>query len=98
MSVCGCTPTPALPLKRERERTARGSSIVLKHNVWSADWRVLITIFGWLCTIGGAVRLFEPPFLVKTGRAVLKQPLFTPIAAAIWVVLGLLFCFFGYLH
>ena len=75
-----------------------GVAIVLTHNVWSADWRVLITIFGWLCTIGGAVRLFEPPFLVKTGRAVLKQPLFTPIAAAIWVVLGLLFCFFGYLH
>jgi len=75
-----------------------GLAIVLTHNVWTADWRVLITIFGWLCTIGGAVRLFEPLFLVKTGRAALKQPLFTPIAAAIWVVLGLLFCFFGYLH
>jgi hypothetical protein len=75
-----------------------GLAIVLTHNVWTADWRVLITIFGWLCAIGGAIRLFEPPFLVKTGRAVLKQPTFTPIAAAIWVALGLLFCFFGYRH
>ena len=75
-----------------------GLAIVLTHNLWTADWRVLITIFGWLNVVGGAVRLFEPPFLIKTGRAMLKQPYFTAVAAAIWVVLGLLFCFFGYRH
>jgi len=75
-----------------------GLAIVLTHNVWTADWRVLITIFGWLAAIGGAVRLFGPLFVVKAGRAVLKQPHFTSVAAAIWVVLGLLFCFFGYRH
>ncbi len=75
-----------------------GLAIVLTHNVWTADWRVLITIFGWLNVIGGALRLFAPPLLVKTGRTMLKQPHFTSIAAAIWVVLGLLFCFFGYRH
>ena len=75
-----------------------GIAIVLTHNIWTADWRVLITIFGWLNMIGGTVRLFAPPVLIKAGRAMLKQPRFTPIAAAIWVVVGLLFCFFGYLH
>jgi hypothetical protein len=75
-----------------------GLAIVLTHNVWTADWRVLITIFGWLNTIGGALRLFGPLFVVKAGHAMLRQPYFTPIAAAVWVVLGLLFCFFGYLR
>jgi hypothetical protein len=75
-----------------------GLAIVLTHNVWAADWRVLITIFGWLNVVGGAVRLAEPPLLVKTGRAMLKQPYFTSVAAAIWVIIGLLFCVFGYLH
>jgi hypothetical protein len=75
-----------------------GIAIVLTHNIWTADWRVLITIFGWLNVIGAAVRLFRPPFLIKAGRAMLKQPRFTSVAAAIWVVFGLLFCFFGYLH
>jgi hypothetical protein len=75
-----------------------GLAIVLTHNVWTADWRVLITIFGWLNTIGGALRLFGPLFVVKVGHAMLRHPHFTSIAAAIWVVLGLLFCFFGYLH
>jgi hypothetical protein len=75
-----------------------GLAIVLTHNIWTADWRVLITVFGWLCAIGGALRLFGPLFVLKAGHALLQRPYFTPIAAAIWVVLGLLFCFFGYLH
>jgi len=75
-----------------------GLAIVLTHNFWTADWRVLITLLGWLIAIGGALRLFGPLFVVQIGHAALKQPYFTSIAAAIWVVLGLLFCFFGYLH
>lgn len=74
-----------------------GLAIVLTHNVWAADWRVLITLFGWLNVIGGAVRLFGPPLLFKTGKAMLlKQPYYISIAAAIWVILGLLFCFSGF--
>ena len=75
-----------------------GLAIVLTHNVWTADWRVLITLLGWLIAIGGALRLFGPLFVVKAGHAMLNKPYFTSIAAAVWVVLGLLFCFFGYLR
>ena len=75
-----------------------GLAIVLAHNVWAADWRVLITLLGWLAAIGGALRLFGPLFVVKAGHAMLNKPYFTSIAAAVWVALGLLFCFFGYLH
>ena len=75
-----------------------GLAIVLTHNIWALDWRVLITLLGWLAAIGGALRLFGPLFVVKAGHAMLNKPYFTSIAAAIWVVLGLLFCFFGYLR
>src|SRR6266446_6945915 len=37
-----------------------GMAIVLNHNVWVAGWTVLITILGWLATIGGAVRIICP--------------------------------------
>jgi uncharacterized protein YjeT (DUF2065 family) len=50
-----------------------GLAIVLTHNVWTADWRVLITIFGWLNAIGGALRLFGPQFVVKAGHAMLNS-------------------------
>ena len=36
---------------------AAGLAIVLTHNVWAANWRVLITILGWLMLIRGAVRI-----------------------------------------
>ena len=73
-----------------------GAAIVLTHNVWTADWRVLITLFGWLNAIGGAVRLLAPDWIMRTGVVMLRRPGFVTIAAAIWVVLGLLFCMFGF--
>ncbi len=75
-----------------------GLAIVLTHNVWTADWLVLITLLGWLTAIGGAVRLCAPEYVMQSGRAMLKRPHFITIAAAFWIVAGLLFCLFGLLH
>ena len=33
-----------------------GMAILLSHNVWAPDWRVLITLLGWLAAVGGALR------------------------------------------
>ena len=37
-----------------------GVAILLNHNAWVPDWRCLITLFGWLATIGGAQRIIWP--------------------------------------
>lgn len=37
-----------------------GLLIVVSHNVWTSDWRVIITIFGWMAIFKGLVRLFIP--------------------------------------
>jgi hypothetical protein len=34
-----------------------GLAIVNLHNTWCADWRVIITVLGWLMTIGGTSAL-----------------------------------------
>jgi len=75
-----------------------GLAIVLTHNIWAVDGRVMITLFGWANLIGGAIRLAAPAYVMQTGRAMLKRPYFIPIAAAIWVVAGALFCLFGFRH
>jgi hypothetical protein len=75
-----------------------GIAIVLTHNIWAADGRVMITLFGWANAIGGALRLFAPAYVMQTGRAMLKRPHFITIAAAVWIVAGSLFCLFGILH
>jgi hypothetical protein len=75
-----------------------GLAIVLTRNIWAADGRVMITLFGWLNAVGDAVRLVAPAYVMEAGRAMLKRPYFIPAAAAIWVVAGLLFCLFGFRH
>jgi len=75
-----------------------GLAIVLTHNIWAADGRVMITLFGWSNAIGGAMRLAAPAYVMMTGRAMLKRPYFIPAAAALWIVAGALFCLFGFRH
>ena len=73
-----------------------GLAIVLTHNVWTADWRVVITLIGWLAVITGAIRILAPQAAAAKGRTIIAHPAMPRIAAAIWLVIGALLCFFGY--
>ena len=73
-----------------------GVAIVLYHNLWVADWRVLLTIFGWLATIGGAARIALPKQVKTIGEAMLDKPMTMTVGGAIWIAIGVLLCFFGY--
>ena len=73
-----------------------GLAIVLTHSVWTADWRVLITLLGWLSTIGGAVRLLVPDVVVRVGRTKIRNTMMPFIGGGLWAALGLILCFFGY--
>jgi hypothetical protein len=75
-----------------------GIAIVLTHNVWTADWRVLITILGWLFVIAGTLRTVAPQQVAGMGRAMIGKPLVLKIGAAIDLALGAALCFFGYFH
>jgi hypothetical protein len=75
-----------------------GLAIVLTHNVWTSDWRVIVTLFGWLLAIAGTIRIIQPPFLYTGGRAFLRHPTMATIAGLIWLAIGIVFCLLGYLH
>ncbi len=42
-----------------------GLLIVLVHNVWAANWPVIITIFGWLALAKGITLIIFPNSAVK---------------------------------
>ena len=75
-----------------------GLAIVLTHNVWVANWRVLITLIGWLTIIKGAIRLLAPAQVTNVGRRLLAKPQVLTTAAVIWIALGAVLCFFGYVQ
>src|SRR5712691_7142264 len=73
-----------------------GVGVILNHNVWAADWRVLITVLGWLAAIGGAARIIVPQGTQKIGRRILASPAGLTVACVIWLAIGAVLCFFGY--
>ena len=75
---------------------AAGLAIVLTHNVWVADWRVIITILGWLLMVRGAVRLLITDQAKAFGSKVLKNKNAVTAALAVTLGLGLVLSYFGY--
>jgi hypothetical protein len=62
-----------------------GLVIVILHNVWELDWKVIITLIGYLSLLKGIVRLFAP----EVDKAVVHGLIDTP-AAYIGVLIVLL--------
>ena len=73
-----------------------GLAVVLTHNVWVMDWRVIITLLGWIAVISGAVRIFAPDRATKIGKKFLNRKNFMMAAAGFWLVVGLALCYFGF--
>jgi len=73
-----------------------GLAVVLSHNVWVMDWPVIITVLGWVAVISGAVRVFAPQRVTKVGKNFLARKDVTTAAAAFWLVVGAVLCYFGF--
>ena len=73
-----------------------GTAIVLAHNVWTPNWRIIITLLGWLMVIGGAARIVVPQFIQRVGGTMSHLAALPIAGGAIMIVLGLVLCNFGY--
>jgi len=75
-----------------------GLAIVNLHNTWSADWRVIVTVLGWLMTIGGIVRIVVPQFAIAIGSNIYGGLANMIVAALVIGTLGAFLSFKGYLQ
>ena len=73
-----------------------GLAIVNLHNTWCADWRVIITVLGWLMTIGGIIRIVVPQVAISIGSSVYSGRAPMIVAALIVGTLGAFLSFQGY--
>ncbi len=74
-----------------------GIAIVISHNVWEANWRVLITLFGWIFILAGIARLAFPDLMKMVGNTMLEKGYFTTLPGAVMAVLGAFLSYQGYL-
>ena len=75
-----------------------GLAIVNLHNMWCADWRVIITVLGWLMTIGGIIRIVVPPVTIAIGSTIYGGRAPTIVVALIIGALGAFLSVKGYVR
>jgi hypothetical protein len=73
-----------------------GLAVVLVHNVWVADWPVIITLLGWANLLRGAVSLVCPETMLRYGTRVSRNPNLMPFGGAFAVLIGATLIYFGY--
>ena len=73
-----------------------GLAIVNTHNVWVWDWPIIVTLFGWALTLGGAFRILAPGAVHDVGGAMLGNMIVARFAGIIWGFLGIFLTFKAY--
>ena len=73
-----------------------GVALLLAHNVWTLDWPLLITLLGWLGVIGGAGRIIVPQGMQEIREDIVASGIALTIACVVWLAIGVVLCFFGY--
>lgn len=73
-----------------------GIALLLVHNVWIADWRVLITLTGWLAVIEATAWILAPERMQALYTPMLGSPGFAIAAAVIALIIGAVLLYYGY--
>ncbi len=67
-----------------------GALLVQYHNIWTNDWRMLITVIGWLCLVKGIILIIFPKVLFKFKNIYTNVKLWWVFIILIWLWLGYL--------
>lgn len=65
-----------------------GLAIVRVHNIWAADWTVLVTLVGWLCVVSGVLRIVWPDRVSIFRARLLESESAITASAVVTLLLG----------
>ncbi len=74
-----------------------GIFLVDSHNIWIADWTVLITLIGWIAIIKGVSLLIYPKITEFYKKTIFKPRKMTKLLVPILLFVGLLFGYYGFM-
>jgi positive regulator of sigma E activity len=75
---------------------AVGLAILNVHHLWVRDWRVIVTIFGWLTLLGGILRILATSWVQRAAESVIAHPRWLVVGAVATLVLGGFLTVMGY--
>ena len=73
-----------------------GLAIILSHNIWVTDWRVVITLFGWTALIKGVVYIAFPDCIIMSAGNLLDGSKSRATILAIAFLFGLYLAYNGF--
>jgi hypothetical protein len=73
-----------------------GVAMLNGYHAWTFDWRVIITILGWIMVIAGIIRIVLPAATAVLALAVYSGTSAMPIVAVIVIVVGAFLSYQGY--
>lgn len=87
-ALAGAASHPLTPLLSGLYALLMGLVVVLSHNLWVKDLRVLVTLLGWLALVSGAVLLIIPEVYSYMLRRIPITPQLIALRGFIRLVLG----------
>jgi len=75
---------------------AAGLAILNVHHLWTRDWRVFVTIFGWLLLVGGILRILAMSWAQSVGESLIAHRRWPLASAVITLALGAFLTVMGY--
>ena len=73
-----------------------GVSIVRVHNLWVADWQIIITLAGWFSVFGGLVRMLLPEQSAAVALPVASNRAGVKFSGLLFLLLGIYLSLKGY--
>ena len=72
-----------------------GITMILAHNLWVSDWRVIVTLLGWISLARGIMLLFLPEMVINLHKKMEDNRWLSP-ALVVTVLLGCILIYFGF--
>ena len=70
-----------------------GLVTVILHNIWVADWRIIITILGWSTLIKGVLKVGWPELIHRQAQRFRKKQM---LSAVFMILLGVYLLWMGF--
>jgi hypothetical protein len=86
--IAGATRNPGIIYFAGLLSLLAGLLIVEFHNFWVADWRILITVIGWLAILGGIARILYPAGMAELGARLVNRDALMVGGAIVSILLG----------
>ncbi|MBA3813841.1 MAG: hypothetical protein H0X26_05040 [Alphaproteobacteria bacterium] len=74
-----------------------GILLVVSHNHWVKDWRVIITVVGWMALLKGMSLILFPDLIVKMSKQWINNKFAYYTTFLLSFLIGVILIYFGYL-